>query len=122
LKVAHVGRLAIVNVNGLPSASAAVGTNAYAVPCVAVVAGEPEIVGVRLLVAAVTLIAKAGSEAEPAPSLTEMTMLPNVPVVPTGGVPVRRPKLGSNVAQLGRPVIANVNGSPSGSLAVGTNR
>src|SRR5687768_10421556 len=103
LNVAHVGRLAIENVNELPSGSAAVAWNAYAVPCVAVVGGEPEIVGGRLLVAAVTVIANAGSEAEPAPSLTEITMLPNVPVVPAGGVPASRPKLVSNVAQLGRP-------------------
>src|SRR5687767_5641203 len=87
LKVAHDGRLAIENVKALPSASVAVGWNAYAVPCVAVAAGEPEIVGARLLVAAVTVIANAGSEAERGPSLTEITMLPNVPVVPAGGVP-----------------------------------
>src|SRR5688572_4784406 len=67
LNVAHVGRFAIANVNALPSKSAAVGWNTYAVPCVAVVAGEPEIVGGRLLVAAVTAIANGGSDAEAVP-------------------------------------------------------
>jgi hypothetical protein len=121
LNVAHVGRFAIANLNVLPSASAAVGWNTYAVPCLAVVAGVPEIVGARLLVATVTAIANAGSEAVAVPSLTEITMLPKVPDVPAGGVPASLPKLVSNVAQAGRPVIENVNESPSGSPAVGTN-
>src|SRR5688572_1808022 len=102
LKVAHVGRLAIAKVSVLPSASAAVGRNVYAVPCVAVDGGVPEIVGTRLLVGAVTVIANVGSAADAAPSLTEMTMLPNVPVVPEGGVPDNRPVAPSNAAHAGR--------------------
>jgi hypothetical protein len=121
LNVAHVGRFAIANVSALPSASAAVGWKLYAVPCVAVVAGEPEIVGGRFDVGAVTAIENAGNAALLAPSLTEITMLANVPVVPAGGVPESRPVLVSNVAQAGRPEIANVSAPPSGSLAVGTN-
>src|SRR5262245_38279915 len=82
LNVAHVGRFAIANVSALPSGSAAVGTKLYAVPCVAVIAGVPDMVGTRLLVGAVTLIVNAASATEVAPSLTEITMLPVVPVVP----------------------------------------
>ena len=66
------------------------------------------------------MIANAGSDAVAVPSLTEITMLPVPPVVPTGGVPLSRPVVVSNTAQLGRPVIANVSTLPSGSLAVGT--
>jgi hypothetical protein len=121
LKVAHVGRFAMVKVSELPSASLAVGVNEYAVPCVAVVAGDPEIVGGRLAVGALTAIANAGNAADAVPSLTEITMLENVAVVPTGGVPLKRPVAVVNVAQLGRPAIANVSVLPSGSLAVGTN-
>ena len=121
LNVAHVGRFAIANVNALPSGSLAVGLNVYAAPCVAVVGGAPEIVGGRLPVGACTVIANAGSDAVAAPSLTAITMLPNVPVVPTGGVPLNRPVVVLNAAQLGRPEIANVSGLPSASLAVGTN-
>ena len=121
LNVAHVGRLAIANVNALPSGSLAVGVNVYAVPCVAVVAGAPEIVGGRLPVGARTVIANAGSDAVAVPSLTEITMLPKSPSCPSGGVPLKPPVVVSNAAQLGRPVIANVSTLPSGSLAVGTN-
>ena len=81
----------------------------------------PEIVGARLLVGAVTAIANEGSDAVVVPSLTLITMLPNVPVVPVGGVPLSRPIDVSNDAQLGLPEIANISVLPSGSLAVGTN-
>ncbi len=67
------------------------------------------------------MIANAGSDAVAVPSLTEITMLPVPPVVPAGGVPLSRPVVVSNTAQLGRPVIANVSTLPSASLAVGTN-
>src|SRR5262245_46415140 len=106
LNVAQVGLFAIANVSVLPSASAAVGRKLYAVPCLAVVGGVPEIVGARLLVGAVTLIANVGSAADVVPSLTEMTMLPKVPVVPDGGVPDSRPSSVSNAAHAGRPEIA----------------
>jgi hypothetical protein len=91
------------------------------VPCVAVVAGVPEIVGGRFGVGAVTVIVNGGSEAVFGPSLAEILMLLNVAVIPLGGVPESRPVPVSNAAQLGWPTIENVNVSPSGSLAVGTN-
>ena len=45
LNAAQAGRFVIVNVSELPSGSAAVGVNEYAVPCVTEAGGEPEIVG-----------------------------------------------------------------------------
>ena len=90
-------------------------------PCVAVVAGVPEIVGGRFVVGAVTVIVNAGSDAVFGPSLAEILMLLNVAVIPLGGVPDNRPVPVSNAAQLGWPAIENLSVSPSGSLAVGTN-
>jgi hypothetical protein len=121
LNVAHVGRLAIENVNGSESASAAVGWKVYAVPWVAVTEGDPLIVGARFVVGAVTVIENAGNEAVAEPSLTEITMPVNAPVVPVGGVPESRPLAVLNEAQLGSPVTPNVSVLPSASLAVGTN-
>src|SRR5262245_995715 len=85
LKVAHAGRFAIAKVSGSESASAAVGWNAYAVPCVAVADGVPLIVGARFVVGAVTVIVNAGSDAVAVPSLTESTMPGKVPAA--AGVP-----------------------------------
>jgi hypothetical protein len=113
--------LAIENVKLFPSGSDAVGVNVYAVSCVAVVGGVPEMTGGRFEVAAVTAIENAGIEAVLEPSVTEILMFVNDPVVPAGGVPDSRPVLVSNAAQLGLPAIENVNVLPSGSLAVGTN-
>ena len=48
LKVAHAGRLLIMNVSSRPSGSLAVGVKEYALPAVTVVAGVPEITGGRL--------------------------------------------------------------------------
>jgi hypothetical protein len=121
LNVAHVGRFAIENASELPSASDAVGVKVYSVPCVAVVAGVPEMTGGRFGVGAVTVIENEGIETVFGPSLTEILTLANVPVVPVGGVPDSLPKLVSNAAQLGRFAIENSSESPSGSLAVGTN-
>ena len=90
-------------------------------PCVAVVGGEPVIVGGRFVVGAVTVIENAASVAKFGPSLTEILMLLNVPVVPLGGVPDKRPVRVSNAAQPGCPAIENIKVSPSGSEAVGTN-
>jgi hypothetical protein len=73
----------------------------YSVPCVAVVGGVPLIVGGRLVVGAVTVIENAASETVFGPSLTEIRMLLNVPVVPVGAVPDKRPVRVSNAAQLG---------------------
>src|SRR4029077_12524804 len=87
LKVAQVGLFAIVKVSGSLSASAAVGWNAYCTPCGAEVDGEPLMVGGLFSAGAVTVIANAASDALNLPSLTEITMFENVPVVPVGGVP-----------------------------------
>ena len=80
--------------------------------------GAPEISGARLP-ALLTTIAKAGSCEVTLPSLTLITMLLNVPTLEDVGVPCKRPVVVLNVAQAGRFVIENVNGSPSASLAVG---
>ena len=69
-------------------------------PCVAVVGGVPLIVGARFVVGAVTVIENAASDTVFGPSLTEIRMLLNVPVVP-GAVPESRPVRVSNAAQLG---------------------
>src|SRR5262245_5063864 len=86
LNVAHVGRFAIENVSGSESASAAVGWKLYATPCVAVVGGEPVIVG-ALLAAALTVIENAASDALSEPSLTLMTIPLVVPTFAAAGVP-----------------------------------
>ena len=67
------------------------------------------------------MIVNAGSEALAVPSLTLIAMSANVPTFAAAGVPVRRPVVALNVAQLGRFAIANVSVPPSGSLAVGAN-
>ena len=90
-------------------------------PCVAVVEGEPLIVGARFVVGAVTVIENAGNDAVAEPSLTEITMPLNAAFVPAGGVPESCPVAVLNEAQLGSPVTANVSAFPSASLAVGTN-
>src|SRR5690606_1600888 len=80
---AHDGLLAIENVSASPSESLAVGANAYGSPSVAVVAGEPEIVGARFAgTAAATVIENAGSDAVALPSLTVMRMSECVPTCP----------------------------------------
>jgi hypothetical protein len=64
--------LAIENVSVLPDGSVVVGVKEYAVPTVALVFGEPEIVGPEAPVA--TVIANAGNDALATPSLTLITM------------------------------------------------
>src|SRR5262245_30173685 len=118
LNVAQLGRLAIANVSVPPSGSLAVGPHEYAVPTVADVAGVPEIVGGRLG-AALTVMAKGGSETLLVPSLTLIAILLNAPTFAAAGVPVSRPVAVLNVAHVGRFAIANVSAPPSGSLAVG---
>jgi hypothetical protein len=65
-----------------------------------VVGGAPEIVGPLL-----TVMAKAGSEALPDPSLTLITMPEVVPTFAAVGVPLRRPDAVLNVAHDGWPVM-----------------
>jgi hypothetical protein len=84
------------------------------------VAGVPLIVGAVFGWAA-TVIVNAGSDRETFPSLTLMTIFPNVPTLAVVGVPWRRPVLPLNVAQPGRFEILNVRGSPLASLAAGVN-
>ena len=81
----------------------------------------PLITGGRFVVGAVTVIENAGSDALAWPSLTLITMFENVPVVPDGGVPDSCPVPALNAAHAGRPAMLHVSGSPSASLAVGTN-
>lgn len=64
-----------------------------------------------------TVIEKAGSVARALPSVTEIVMSLNVPVLV--GVPYKRPVFGLNVAHEGRAWISNRSESPSSSLAVG---
>jgi hypothetical protein len=59
----------------------------------------------------------AGKAAVAVPSLTEIEMFANVPVAV--GVPDSLPVCASKAAHAGRFVTLNVNGLPSGSLAVG---
>jgi hypothetical protein len=88
------------------------------VPCITDVAGVPDISGARFATA-VTTIENAGSCAAATPSLTLITMLLYVPTCVDVGVPCNRPVDVLNVAHGGAFVIENVNGLPSGSLAVG---
>src|SRR5882672_1675780 len=78
-------------------------------------------VGARLDVCAVTVIANGTSVALAAPSVARIWMLLVVPTSPAAGVPDRRPVPMSNAAQPGAPVTVKVNTSPSASCAVGVN-
>ena len=76
LKAAHDGMFCTENDNVMPLGPLADGLNEYAVPALTLVAGVPEIVGAGGGggEAAVTEMAKAGSDADLEPSLTLMTM------------------------------------------------
>ena len=102
-----------------PSASAAVGRNVYAWPTVALVAGEPEIVGARLVCATVTV--NAGRLVVAVPSLTLITIPVAVPTFAAAGVPVSVPSLLLIDNHDGLPRTLNVRRSPSASAAVGRN-
>jgi hypothetical protein len=78
----------------------------------------PEIVSVA---AGVTVIAKAGSDADPEPSLTLMTIPVEVPAFAAAGVPLRLPVAVLNVAQEGLPAIEKVRVPPEGLDAFGWN-
>jgi hypothetical protein len=70
---------------------------------------------------ALTVIANDGSDVVARPSCTLMTMAPLVPTSVDDGVPLSRPVVVLNVAQVGMPAMLNVSGSLSASLAVGWN-
>ena len=74
LNVVHAGRLSIVKVSTLPSASPADGANENCDPVSTWVDGVPEIHGARF-VGAVTFSENAGSAVVAWPSLTRITML-----------------------------------------------
>jgi hypothetical protein len=81
-----------------------------------VVGGVPEIVGAE----DVTVTEKAGSDTEPNPSLTLMTIPEDVPTFAPVGVPLRSPEVVLNVAQDGCPVMENTRGpAPAGAVALG---
>src|SRR5262245_13876607 len=73
LNVAQLGWFVMLNVSVPPSASVAVGVNEYCVPTVAVVGGDPPIVGG--LFDEATAMENSGSGVDAIPSLTLMTML-----------------------------------------------
>ena len=105
----------------MPSASLALGWNEYAAPTVAVVAGEPVIVGARFG-GACTSIEKLASDALAVPSLTLMTMLLYVATAALPGVPLIVPVTVLNDAQFGRFVATKDKVLPFGSDAVGVKR
>jgi hypothetical protein len=117
LNVAQAGRLLMLKVSGLPSGSLALGKKLYGWSSTTVVGGVPPMVGGEFV--AVTVIEKAGREAESCPSLAEMTMPPYVPAFDAEGAPLRVPVALSKLAHDGRPAIEKESLEPSGSLADG---
>jgi hypothetical protein len=123
LKLIHDGRFEIEKPSVLPSGSDAVGRKLYAVPTVAVAGGVPEIVGGRLVVLPPLVdveIVNAGSDAVERPSVTEITMLRQVPAVL--GTPSMRPEYWLKMIHEGLFAIVNFNFGVSGSVAVGVKR
>ena len=118
LKVAQLGWPEIEKVSVLPLGSVVVGVKLYAEPAVTEAAGVPLIVGGGLL-AAFTVIEKLGSEALLVPSLTEITMLEEVPTLAACGVPESWPVLALKLAQLGGFEIEKVSVLPLGSVVEG---
>ena len=76
----------------------------------------PEMVS---LAAEETVIAKAGSDADPDPSLTLITMPEVAPTLASVGVPLRLPVPLLNAAHEGLPVIENFSVPPLGLDAIG---
>jgi hypothetical protein len=76
---------------------------------IAWVPGVPEMVGGGGGVAVVTVMLKAGKEADWVPSLTLITIGLEVPTSAAAGVPVSLPVVVSNAAHDGLPVIAKVS-------------
>jgi len=69
----------------------------------------------------VTVIAKAGSDADAVPLLTLITIPKEVPTLAAVGVPLKMPVVALNVAHAGLPVIENVRVPPLELEAVGRN-
>jgi hypothetical protein len=90
------------------------------VPAVADVGGVPETVG-GWLGGGVTWIAKAASDAVALPSLTEITMLEEVPTFADVGVPVRDPVPLLKAAHAGLFAMVKLRVSLSTSDATGVN-
>ena len=82
----------------------------------------PLIVGARLEVAPVTVIANGVIPLLVRPSLTRISMFAYVPTCATVGVPVSCPVTLLKVAHDGRLMMPKRTGSPLPSLAVGTKR
>jgi len=123
LKIAQDGLFATLNASALPSASLALGVNAYALPVVTAVGGVPEMTGAvftgAATGAAVTVTLNAGRELRRAPSETLMPMLEYVPACAAEGVPDSVPVLLLKVAHAGLFEIENVSVSRCASVAVG---
>lgn len=75
--------------------------------------------GGGLLAGAETVMVKGESEARAMPSLTPITMLPDVPTLAAVGVPVNWPVVELKLAQDGLPEIENLSVVPRGPLALG---
>jgi hypothetical protein len=118
LNVAHAGRFEIANVSVSPSASAAVGRKANALPAFTEVDGVPLIVGARFGVLA-TVTANGASAVLILPSLTLMTMFEYVPTFVADGVPISWPVTLLNVAHIGRFWMLKPSVLLSASAAVG---
>jgi hypothetical protein len=118
LKLAQVGLADTEKVRVLPLGSVVVGVKLYGEPAVTDAGGVPLMVGGGLL-AAFTVIEKAGSEALLVPSLTEITMLEVVPTLAACGVPESCPVLVLKLAQAGGLATEKVRVLPLGSVVEG---
>src|ERR1044071_6684829 len=116
---AHGGACCIANVKASSSGSLAVGTNVYGSPASTRGGGVPEMSGARFDAGAVATMSNAASATVDGPSVTEITTPGKDPAA--GGVPDRRPLLGSKLAQGGRFWIVNARASFSSSEAFGVN-
>ena len=109
LNVAQGGLAEIEKLSFAPLAPVALGRNMYALATVARVPGVPEILGGGGGAAGSTLMVNCGSDAVCAPSLTLITIGPEVPTLAAAGVPLSFPVFGSNEAHEGLPVTAKVS-------------
>ena len=98
----------MLNVNGSPSVSLAVGLKLNGAATFTEVTGCPEILG-GTLDGLDTVMEKGANDAEATPSLTFMMMFGYVPTLAVVGVPASRPELVLNVAHAGLPEIEKVS-------------